>query len=300
MARCLVLLLLFAAPLSRAQQASPPQTPRQALIEMLFSKTPGTFQKHLPVATQQALGNLPAMGIGSFQADSDTQTFQAGSILLVCRDRRTGQRVQVDIDRDDLMGDRDEMDLSFHTLKDGQEQPVSQFFPKLTLTMALQKGIWRLREVAMTLRLPLDDPELLKAVKEKLQVTSSLLPEQQVTSSIRALLFAEFRYQGAHPEQGFTCSLAQLATLRFSPAPTSPPMLDAALASGNKAGYKFTLSGCGSPPAATFQIAAVPLTPGQPAYCADQTQTIKSVANGSAASCFLNGQPVAGSAGPRK
>ena len=152
----------------------------------------------------------------------------------------------------------------------------------------------------MTLRLPLDDPELLKAVKEKLQAVSSLAPEQQVTASMRLLLFAEFRYRSAHPEQGFTCSLAELGTLRFSPTPTSPPMLDAALASGTKDGYKFIIRGCGSAPVNTFQIVAVPLTAGKPAYCADQTQTIRSVANGSAASCLVNGQPVAGSAGPHR
>jgi len=40
--------------LSAAQQPAP-QTARQALLEMFFSKTPGTFEKHLPQATRTAL-----------------------------------------------------------------------------------------------------------------------------------------------------------------------------------------------------------------------------------------------------
>src|SRR4029077_8992313 len=32
-----------------------PQTARQALLEMFFSKTPGTFEKHLPQATRAAM-----------------------------------------------------------------------------------------------------------------------------------------------------------------------------------------------------------------------------------------------------
>ena len=46
----------------RAQQASSaPQTARQALMEMFFSKTPGTFVNHLPVATRTALEKSGAM-----------------------------------------------------------------------------------------------------------------------------------------------------------------------------------------------------------------------------------------------
>ena len=42
--------LIFASLSASAQPA--PQTARQALLEMFFSKTPGTFEKHLPQATR--------------------------------------------------------------------------------------------------------------------------------------------------------------------------------------------------------------------------------------------------------
>ena len=37
------------------QEGSTPQTARQALLEMFFSKTPGTLVKHLPSVTRAAL-----------------------------------------------------------------------------------------------------------------------------------------------------------------------------------------------------------------------------------------------------
>ena len=40
---------------------SPPQTARQALMEMFFSKTQGTFAKHLPAATRTALEKSGAL-----------------------------------------------------------------------------------------------------------------------------------------------------------------------------------------------------------------------------------------------
>ena len=46
--------VLTIASLSASAQPAP-QTARQALLEMFFSKTPGTFEKHLPQATRAAL-----------------------------------------------------------------------------------------------------------------------------------------------------------------------------------------------------------------------------------------------------
>ena len=41
-------LMAVCAVVSVGQQNSAPQTARQVLLEMFFSKTPGTFVKHLP------------------------------------------------------------------------------------------------------------------------------------------------------------------------------------------------------------------------------------------------------------
>ena len=55
----MVVLLLVAA--LQAQQAAVPQTARQALLEMFFGKEPGTFVKHLPLATRNALEKAGAL-----------------------------------------------------------------------------------------------------------------------------------------------------------------------------------------------------------------------------------------------
>jgi hypothetical protein len=47
--------MLWAVSSWAQQTADAPQTARQALIEMFFSKTPGTLIKHLPAATRDAL-----------------------------------------------------------------------------------------------------------------------------------------------------------------------------------------------------------------------------------------------------
>ena len=58
------LVVVFAALSALAQPA--PQTARQALLEMFFSKTPGTFEKHLPQATRAA---LPKAGTSPLSAN---------------------------------------------------------------------------------------------------------------------------------------------------------------------------------------------------------------------------------------
>ena len=85
---------LFFGSLFASAQGTP-QTARQALLEMFFSKTPGTFEKHLPQATQAALRKAePASGasmLAGFSAittqlsarGQQLQTFEAGPTLLL-------------------------------------------------------------------------------------------------------------------------------------------------------------------------------------------------------------------------
>ncbi|PYX06278.1 MAG: hypothetical protein DMG88_18895 [Acidobacteria bacterium] len=114
-----------------AQQ--PTQNARQALLEMFFSKTPGTFERHLPEATRAALRKgdgqglllLQQLSLLSTQLNSQgqqLQTFEAGPMLMVVEDSRTNSKFHVKVERDDLRGEADEIELSFHAYKDGQPQ----------------------------------------------------------------------------------------------------------------------------------------------------------------------------------
>src|SRR5271165_2907231 len=129
-----IVLMSLGAGASLGQQAAAPQTARQALLEMFFSKTPGTFMKHLPVATRTALEKSGAMAslqqYSLFTAQlqtqqSNLQTFDTGSVLLSGQDPKTGQKVEITVEKDSLRGDDDDIVLSFAIYKDGKVQHTS-------------------------------------------------------------------------------------------------------------------------------------------------------------------------------
>ena len=87
--------------------ANAAQTARQALLEMLFSKTPGTFAKHLPSITLNTLEKSGASAslqqyaslAGQFQSKGKgIETFETGRILLTADDPRTGQKFEINVE----------------------------------------------------------------------------------------------------------------------------------------------------------------------------------------------------------
>src|SRR5207248_2726160 len=159
-------------------QPQPPQNARQALLEMFFSKTPVTFEKHLPEATRAALRNADGQGLLLLQQLSlmtsqlnsqgqQLQTFEAGPTLLAVEDSRTNSKFDVTVERDDLRGEADEIELSFHAYKDGQPQ-ASFVSPHLTFLMKQQTGIWRMHEITVAIHMALDNPEFLKEMMKNM------------------------------------------------------------------------------------------------------------------------------------
>jgi len=141
-------------------------------------------------------------------------------------------------------------------------------------------------------RLPLDDPQFLKAIKDSFAEKTAAVASMAPVSDVHMLIFAEQRYKNVHPDRGYTCSLSELATMHFGSGPDAHPVLDPALASGLKDNYKFVVAGCGSAPSSSFQITAVPVQPGQRAYCTDESRNVKFSPDGQAASCLASGEPV--------
>ncbi|PYX62351.1 MAG: hypothetical protein DMG73_00190 [Acidobacteria bacterium] len=300
MSRPLLILVFLASLCSTVQAQRPqiPQSPRQALTEMFLSGSQSNFLKHLPDATKAALQKNSATAFSGndftagLRAPGKTlQILEAGPILLSSEDQRSGEKFEIVIDRDDLMGDQDEMDLSFHSFKSGQEDSWSALYPKLSLKMALEGTVWKLKEIGLAVRLALDDPQFLKALTESMKQRMTASADATVTNSIYMLILAENRHKMAHPDRGFTCSLTELSNVRLGNTPNSAPIVDVALASGTKDKYKFAISGCGSAPVSSFQITAVPLDAGKNAFCADQSGLIKVSADGQATTCLSSGQP---------
>jgi hypothetical protein len=92
--------ILWASSSWGQQTAAAPQTARQALIEMFFSKTQGTFVKHLPMATRTALEKLATLHQYSALASQlqtqgqNVRAFETGSVLRTAEDPKTRSEVR--------------------------------------------------------------------------------------------------------------------------------------------------------------------------------------------------------------
>jgi hypothetical protein len=308
-------LAVGAAPAQSLGTSAASQTARQALIEMFFSKTPGTLVKHLPAVTLSALEKSGAlttlqqysMLAGQFQAKGKTfETFDTGSVLLAAADPQAGTKFEIAVEKDSLQGEEDDIELSFHTHKDDQLQRTP-FLPRMTFAMKMESGVWTLNEILVTVRLPLSDPDFLKSITEGLKSRSAAtapMPTQIQTSTttfgsdasvltaMRTILTAENTYLSAYPAVGFTCTLSDLDGFGAGQPNEHQAMLIASgLASGKKFGYVFSLSGCTGTPATSFHLVAAPSgnSFGRRAFCSDQSGAIRYSADGQVATCLASG-----------
>jgi hypothetical protein len=134
---------LWAASACAHENPATPQTARQALIEMFFSKTPGTFVKHLATTTRTALEKAGAMAtLQQYSAlasqlqtqEQNVKTFESGPLLLTGEDPKTGQKIEITVENDALRGDQDEIQLSSRVYKNGEVQ-LTPFMLQVTFSM---------------------------------------------------------------------------------------------------------------------------------------------------------------------
>ncbi|HET7205073.1 MAG TPA: hypothetical protein VFI95_00705 [Terriglobales bacterium] len=320
----LMALVVASFPVS-AQNVHSPQSARQALLDMFFGQ-PGSFEKHLPNATRTALrtaaGNGPSIldQISLFTAlakapGSHVQTFDTGSTLLAFNDDRTQSKFEVNIEKDDLRADEDEIEVSFQAYKDGQPQSTA-VSPRLTFLMKQEARIWKLNEISLTVRVPLADPEFLKTVVNTIQQQQALRTATEnsaamhpsagaamyqqpndaaALASFRNILNAEVTYASTYPAHGYTCVLSDLDGFGAdTPDEHHAMLIPTRLASGKKDGYVFSLTGCSSTPARHFQLVATPAAPGMRArtFCADQSGLVRESLDGHGATCLSSGKPL--------
>ena len=130
----------------------------------------------------------------------------------------------------------------------------------------------------MLILLTLAVPQLLKVRKNA--------NETSAEQSLAAIAQAELQYNSAYPQVGFTCSITELGGDPKSGAPTpqSAQLLQADLATGQKAGYTFTITNCNKVTVAnhdmftSFEATAVPQSLGKTGdngYCIDENNTIR-------------------------
>ncbi len=301
-----VLCILLTSALAPAQNpgASPrePQSARQALIEAFFGQSPDHLEKHLPELAKRAfrqldsgtgspsfLTQLSTIGMEARRGASNFQIMESGPVLLLAEDGASGQKFEVNVERDDLVGDQNQIELSFHMYKHGQEQGLP-VIPRLTFSMKTEASVWRVYDVELGVRAPLGDPDFLKTLVKNLEEKQQSSNEMWATISLNAIAGAETRYQANSSTHAFTCSLRQLAEQNNGkPGEYADMPVDNELAGGKKNGYVFALTGCD---ALHFKAAAEPSTPsaGHRAFCVDETGTVKSANDGKATTCLSNGE----------
>jgi hypothetical protein len=305
---------LSANSLLAQQQAPvpPPQTARQALIEMMMGGEPAVM-KHLTVEVQQLLNKTGkgSYALGMFdsiksQAGSDLQVFETGPVLFSISQPGAQEKFEVRVENDDLNGDEDAIELSVHTFRDGHEQKsgdLNAFLSHITVSMKRQENVWRLNKIGAALEFPLGDPDFLKQTllkgldhqsanvgvvagtgrSAKTENPEIDFPPEQI---VMLLALAERNYAQQHADLGFTCSISELAEA------ASNFGLDKQLTTGSYKGLKVSLAGCEGKPAGSFQIVAEPVVQGKgaKAYCTDATQNLRVAEDGRGSTCLTSGK----------
>ena len=297
-----ILMVMIGTGSMAVAQAAPSgqQTARQALIEMFLSKNQEDFAKHLPDTARQALihkGETPEtstvlriamLGRGIASQGEHIETFDIGPNILVSEQADHHERLEVAVERDSLMGEQDEIELSVHIYKDGQEQPIP-VIPRLIFTFSQEKDIWQLTEMTVAAHVPLTDPDYLKGLRRQQNEAN----ESAAQMRMNGIVAQQASRAASQPEVGYSCRLAGLmpqadqsaaVDARATTSPEEP--------AEESNGYRFALSGCGGSPATKYRLSAVPIDPDSESktFCADESGKLRFVTGGTPASCFSSGQ----------
>jgi hypothetical protein len=313
-------LLVQALPAQGASAQQPDakvlQTARQALIEILTGA--GDASRHLTVEVQKEMQKKSLSGV-SFSptamlagfhsaAGSHFKTFDAGPILLSASDPKTHERMEVQVDSDDLNADQDTLQLSIHQFRDEKEiETPFQFISQISVGMQKQANIWRLNEIAIGAKFPVGDPALFRKFNETsgagagsggegmyaiaggASPESEGVPKRDIQTTLSLIAFREQMYASRHPEQGFTCSLPDLLAEDSEAAAFG---LDPQIKTGIFDGFRISASGCQGIPVGSYQIAAEPLSQsaGSKAFCTDATHNIRQSDDGRGSTCLASGR----------
>ena len=279
---------------------APPQSARQALIEMFLSKAPGAFEKHLPDLTHKALLGKSAGSqysivnqiskVGQqWSAGGHLETFDEGSLLLVSEQAGSHEKIEVLVEQDSLMGEEDIIEVSVHSYENGEPEFIP-VLPRLAFTLKQENEIWKLSEVTISGRVPLEDPDYLKGIRKE----QDDINERMVVSQVGIMASMENDYASAHPDKGYTCKMTELyASQTVTPTEEESGTAESAQVPEDSNGYHFSLQGCNGAPATKFQITAVPKDAefSPKAYCTDQSRKVRVSTDGKGPSCLSSGEP---------
>jgi hypothetical protein len=285
-------ILLFACSASAQTQ-----TPRQALIEMFSARDSKSFERHLPKIMQSRLAAIdigtrdrfsPSSGLPVMGRNDDVRWFETGSLLVMRQDANS--RLEVHIAKENLQGDRDDLELSFSGTMNGETHEGGD--SRVLLTMQNEDGIWRLSEVGLTFKMKLDGSLIesfakqMKAVgggpkmstlttptetpSRRMSAGSLSIRESAAVDALRQLLAAQTQYRGANPDVGYSCDSTSLSVNDVS-------------------GYRTMIVGCKGTPVTNFKVTLTPIgvgSRGQRAFCADESGQVRYSDDGKGISCL--------------
>jgi hypothetical protein len=284
-----------------ARPPAPPQTARQALIEMLTAKEPGAFQKHLPqvakkqllrandAAAQEVMHDLTSLWGEASRTLGEIQTFDSGPVLITGDDTRAQSHIDVIVEHDVLNADGDEIELSVHSTIKGKNEPLP-VIPRFILLFVEEKNTWKLNDVTVILRAPLGDPNFIRDLRR----SENPGLENGAIGSLSSLLNAEEAYKTAYPDKGFTCRLSDLAASAEGAEAMLFQPIDEELATGKRNGYIFSITNCGNAPSTMMRITAVPLDRDSElrAFCSTELRDVRFADDGKASTCLNEGTPI--------
>src|SRR5262249_17972932 len=152
-----------------------------------------------------------------------------------------------------------QIELALHVTRNGKEETMPMplpFIPRFTFSLKNQADVWRLTEIAVTVRAPLADPDFLKKIEERQRAQN----EQITLWSLQTVVRAETAFSKANGK--YACTLSALAR---KGSEGQPFLLDSDVASGKRGGYIYAISNCDP---SHYKIVAEPLVPdsGQKAF----------------------------------
>jgi hypothetical protein len=277
----------------------PPQTARQALIEMFFGKDANDFAKHLPDEARQtlirnsenpqisAVLRFASLGRELAAQGEHLETFDVGPNILVAEQPERHQKVEVVVEHDSYLGDEEEIELSFRLYENGQLESLP-VIPTLTFGIKQEKDIWRVSEVSATAHVPLSDPEYLKGLRKQQDESN----ESSAQMRISMIAGGEKHYASKHPDRGYSCKLATVFAPESGVAVGEGGFVyDPGGGSEEWNGYRFSLSGCDQPPASRYRVLAIPLDADSEmkTFCTDETGAVRSQVGSNSSACFSNG-----------
>lgn len=289
-------LLISVAAIAQNSLSAPPQSARQALIEMLMGKGADDFIRHLPNDARKALirkGETPesstvlriATAVHEIAGSAGSiKTFDEGPDILTSEDPNNHEKIEVAVERENLLGEEDEIELSFHSYRNGQPQALP-VIPSLIFRLKQEDEIWRLTEAVVSARIPLSDPDYLVGLRKQQNEAN----ESAVQMRISLIAQAETGYAAAHSDLGYTCSLSSLFP---GWAREGAPAAFAVVTKEESNGYRFSLTGCTGKPATKYRLAVIPIDESSEmnAFCMDQSGRLKSIAAAESSNCPERGE----------